>query len=144
MLKKTRPLKPHKRSSLEAELHQQLMATQLTVGMTQEYRFAAMASGGTGPGVRQRLKDAGMKDWRIDMAWIDKKLAVEIEGGIFTMGRHTRGKAFDEDSHKYNVLVLLGWRVLRFTTLSIRSGVALQTIEVALSQEWKQPWIALA
>lgn len=144
MIKGTRPLKPHKRSALEAALYQQVLALKLTTGMTREYRFAAIACGGLGPGVRQRLKDAGLKDWRIDMAWVDKKLAVEVEGGIFTNGRHTRGTGFDEDAHKYNVLVLLGWRVLRFTTLSINSGIAAQTIEAALGQDWSQPWMALA
>ena len=34
-----------------------------------EYRFAARHVG-QGPGVRQRLKDAGLRDWRFDFAWV--------------------------------------------------------------------------
>lgn len=112
--------------------------------MVPEYRFAALEVGGTGKGLRQRLQDAGLKDWRIDIAHIGKKLAIEVEGGIWNGGRHTRGAGFDEDCRKYNVLQLLGWRVLRFTGTSIKSGVALATIEAALKIEWKQTWEVVA
>ena len=53
--------------------------------------------------------------WRFDYAWPDKKIACEQEGGIFSGGRHTRGKGFLGDMEKYNEAVLLGWKVLRFT-----------------------------
>lgn len=53
--------------------------------------------------------------WRFDFAWPERNVAVEIEGGVWTRGRHTRGKGFENDCEKYNAAVLLGWRVLRFT-----------------------------
>lgn len=37
---------------------------------------------------------------------------------------------------KYNKLTLMGWKVLRFTGTAIKSGVALKTIEAALSIDW--------
>lgn len=112
--------------------------------MVPEYRFAAIEVGGTGKGLRQRLDDAGLKDWRIDIAHIRKKLAIEIEGGIWINGRHNRGAGMESDITKYNVLQLLGWRVLRFTSTSIKSGVALATIEAALKFDWKQTWEVVA
>ena len=72
------------------------------------------------------------RKWRFDFAWPDKKLAVECEGGTFSGGRHTTGSGFEKDSEKYNAAVLQGWRVLRFTSTAIRSGVALQTVLVAM------------
>lgn len=54
--------------------------------------------------------------WRFDLAYPDLKIAVELEGGIWTMGRHTRGSGFVKDTEKYNQAVLDGWRVLRYTT----------------------------
>ena len=53
--------------------------------------------------------------WRFDYAWPEKYLAVEIEGGTWVGGRHTRGVGYEKDCEKYNTAVSLGWRVLRFT-----------------------------
>lgn len=53
--------------------------------------------------------------FRFDFAWPEEKIAVEIEGGIWSGGRHTRGKGYQKDMEKYNLAVLEGWRVLRFT-----------------------------
>lgn len=57
-------------------------------------------------------KAVGRK-WRFDFAWPKHKLALEVEGGVFTGGRHTRGKGFLGDMAKYNAAVSLGWRVAR-------------------------------
>lgn len=54
-----------------------------------------------------------------DFAWPDYKVAVEIEGGIFTKGRHTRGVGYSNDCLKYNMALALGWRVFRLTTLHL-------------------------
>lgn len=59
--------------------------------------------------------------------------AVEVEGGAFT-GGHKRGKAADTDTEKANEALLMGWKVLRFTTAQVNSGEALATIERALKQ----------
>lgn len=53
------------------------------------------------------------------MAWPDKKVALECEGGIWIQGRHNRGMGFLKDCEKYNTAVLMGWRVLRYTTATI-------------------------
>jgi very-short-patch-repair endonuclease len=52
--------------------------------------------------------------WRIDYAWPDIKLAVELEGGVFIYGRHTRPTGFVKDMEKYNMLTQCGWRLLRY------------------------------
>lgn len=56
------------------------------------------------------------RDWRCDFVWKEKMLVVEIEGGVFTGGRHVRGKGFTQDVRKYRELEKRGYRVLRFTT----------------------------
>ena len=84
----------------------------LKKGMFREYRFCA-AIVGDGPGIRSRLKKAGLQDWRFDFAWPDSKLAVEIDGGQWMAGggRHNT----DGDRLKLNTAATLGWRVLRFS-----------------------------
>lgn len=64
--------------------------------------------------------------WRFDYAWPDHKLALEVEGGAWTGGRHTRGAGFVKDIEKYNAATLAGWRVLRTTPGSLmRDGIVL-------------------
>jgi len=53
--------------------------------------------------------------WKFDFAHPGLKIAVEIEGGIWSNGRHVRGKGYQEDAIKYNEAVKLGWRLLRYT-----------------------------
>lgn len=72
--------------------------------------------------------------WRFDFAFVDKKLAIDCEGGTWTNGRHVRGSGFEKDCEKYNAAVMAGWRVLRFTSRMIQSGEALAQIEAALSE----------
>jgi hypothetical protein len=63
--------------------------------------------------------------WRFDFAFpntdslnTDHRLlalggvAVEVQGGIWTRGRHTRGKALKQEWDKLNAAAGLGWRVL--------------------------------
>jgi len=78
-----------------------------------EYRFGAIASGGPGKGLRSRLKGTGLQDWRMDYAWPDQKVALEVEGGVFSGGRHTRGSGFVGDMNKYNAAGAMGWIILR-------------------------------
>jgi len=75
------------------------------------------------------------RKWRFDLAWVAPRVACEIEGGIWSGGRHIRGKGFENDAKKYNAAVLLGWRVLRFSPAMIRSGQALETLEQALAKK---------
>ena len=53
--------------------------------------------------------------WRADYAWPDKKLLVELEGGVFIKSRHTSPIGFINDCDKYNQAELDGWTLLRYT-----------------------------
>lgn len=55
------------------------------------------------------------RKFRFDFAITDRKIAIEIEGGIYTNGRHTRGSGFSKDMEKYNLAIENGWVVLRYT-----------------------------
>lgn len=70
--------------------------------------------------------------WRFDRAWINCKLAVEIEGGTWVKGRHSRGAGMRKDAEKYNAAILQGWRVLRFTGDMVRDGSAIAVVVQAL------------
>lgn len=67
--------------------------------------------------------------WRFDYCWPDKSLAVEVDGGLFVRGRHSRGAGVEKDMEKFAEAMLHGWRVLRVSTNHVRSGQALTWIE---------------
>lgn len=56
-----------------------------------------------------------VRRWRFDYASQARRIAIEIEGGVYSRGRHTRPKGFLGDIDKYNAATLQGWRVLRCT-----------------------------
>jgi very-short-patch-repair endonuclease len=78
------------------------------------------------------VRFAPPRRWRFDYAFKPQMVAVEIEGGAFSRGRHTRGAGFIADMEKYNTAVALGWKVLRFTPSQVKDGTALGFIENVL------------
>jgi very-short-patch-repair endonuclease len=72
--------------------------------------------------------------YRADFAFISPRLLVEVEGGVWSRGRHNRALGFIQDCEKGNQAVLLGFRVLRFTEKHIRDGSAVTMIEYMLAQ----------
>src|ERR1700727_1595622 len=72
--------------------------------------------------------------FRFDFAWPDHKLAGEIEGGTWIAGRDSRGGGYEKDLEKYNVAVLAGWRVLRYTTQMVNTVPAIDQIMQALGK----------
>ncbi len=97
--------------------------------------FQIRASGLPEPVREYPFATAVKRRWRGDFAWVERKLLVEVEGGIYAAGRHTRGAGFEKDCEKYNAAVLLGWSVLRFTGAMIHSGVAIETITQLMQKE---------
>lgn len=77
------------------------------------------------------------RKWKFDLAWPAYRIAVELEGGVYSGGRHTRGSGFEKDCEKYNVATLQGWRLLRFTTRMLMDNPtkAIQQIQTILDQE---------
>lgn len=74
------------------------------------------------------------RKWRLDVAFPEHKLAVEVEG--FAMGgrpgRHQRPAGFGNDCQKYAELAILGWRLIRCTSRQVKSGEAVEWIRRAL------------
>jgi len=73
-----------------------------------------------------------VRRWRLDWAWPDRSLAVEIDGGVYVQGRHSRGAGIEKDCEKYAEALMAGWRVLRVTPRHVKTGQALTWIEKLL------------
>jgi hypothetical protein len=73
-----------------------------------------------------------VRRWRFDLAWPERKLYVEVHGGTWSGGAHSRGSGQRRDFDKQNSAVALGWRPIVVSTDMIRDGAALVTITAAL------------
>lgn len=74
------------------------------------------------------------RKWMMDFAWVAEKVALEVEGGVWTGGRHTRGEGFLGDLEKYNQATLLGWRILRCVPSAQNAPDTIGMIRKLLSQ----------
>lgn len=63
------------------------------------------------------LKD---RRFKFDVAIPGYMIAIEYEGGIYSQGRHTRGKGYANDCKKYNLATMHGWKLLRLTCVDLR------------------------
>lgn len=79
------------------------------------------------------------RKWRFDFAWIEQRVAVELQGGTFMPGKsgHTSGRGIQRDCEKGNAATLLGWRVLQFTTQDLRQRPVQCCDEVVSLLNWK-------
>jgi len=84
------------------------------------------------PGPVRELMFAPPRRWRFDFAYPERLLAIEVDGGSYVQGRHTRGSGFEKDIEKLNEAALIGWRVLRVTPAMIRDGRAIRIIKRGL------------
>lgn len=74
-----------------------------------------------------------VRKWRFDLAWPDRKIGMEIDGAVYTSGRHTRGAGFEADCEKLNEALLHGWRVFRYSTGQVRQGTPILDLKRAFA-----------
>lgn len=64
------------------------------------------------PAPIDEFRFAAPRRWRFDFAWPEYNLALEIQGGIWIGGRHSRGATLVKEWEKLNTAAELGWRVV--------------------------------
>lgn len=78
------------------------------------------------------------RNWRFDWAWTDIDgnggVALEIEGGIYSNGRHVRGKGFEDDMEKYSTAATLGWRLVRVTWQTLYTDATLAKLRALIPE----------
>jgi very-short-patch-repair endonuclease len=78
------------------------------------------------------------RKFRLDFAIPRIKFGVEIEGGLWVNGAHSRPSGILRDMEKGNLLTLLGWSTLRYSASQVRSGAAIREIAEYLDQVREQ------
>ena len=77
---------------------------------------------------KREFKFCDSRDWRADygLYYVPGSifLLLEIEGAVWTQGRHTRGSGYTKDLEKYRTAAALGYKVYRFSTQEVLDGTA--------------------
>jgi len=60
------------------------------------------------------------RDWRFDRYHPGSKVAIEMEGGVWSNGRHVRPGGFIDDCEKYNAAAFMGIYVFRLPHIDVR------------------------
>jgi len=96
-------VRAHAASSLETMFSTYLafLAPDLAARVVEQYAFA--------PGRRYRL----------DFAFVDEKVGIELQGGLRSGGAHARPDGILRDYDKSNLATASGWRVLHYATSHI-------------------------
>lgn len=80
------------------------------------------------------------RKWRFDFAWPDKYLAVEVQGGIWAKGGHSSGVGITRDLEKLDAAIRQGWTVYQCGASLIKSGRAVETIEMLIKHKEPKQW----
>lgn len=77
-----------------------------------------------------------VRRWRFDYAFVEHRVALEVEGGLFMKGggRHSRGAGARADFEKYNTAGAMGWIVLRCLPEQLMKAETLEFIRSAIAQ----------
>lgn len=81
---------------IDATILKQLIKEDLNLDCVLEYKFHPV------------------RRWRNDLFIPSLNIAIELEGGAYSNGRHTRGSGFLKDMEKYNNISILGYKLLRY------------------------------
>lgn len=100
-------MKPPKKLNKHEEALNELLIELFTVPPTREHRFMP------------KPKEGKQRQWRFDFAYVDQKIAFEVEGGTWSGGRHVHPIGFAKDCEKYNAATARNWRIYRLTPAMI-------------------------
>jgi very-short-patch-repair endonuclease len=85
-------------------------------------------------GYEQQYKFATGRGYRFDFAFVDAKVAVEIDGGTWTGKGHAGGKGYRHDRERDNFAQITGWVVLRYTAEMLNDNAMIAQVAAALAE----------
>jgi hypothetical protein len=106
--------------------------------------FAAMLRVAELPQPKPEHRFSSERRFRFDYAWIDRCVALEVEGGIYGGRRcpvckrpsargHSSITGIKRDIEKYNLATVLGWRVIRCLSTEFHSDKTIEILKKVLT-----------
>ncbi len=118
------PTTPSRAASALRQLQFREQRERLALAMLKQLEYLNLAS----LFVRE-FKFHPQRKWRLDLYASAYQFGIELHGGIFSGGRHTRGSGFRDDREKMNAAVELGISVLEYWPQAIADGSAAAQVE---------------
>lgn len=87
----------------------------------------------------QVARHAYKPHYRLDFAWPALGVGVEVMGGVWSGGAHSRPAGIQRDYAKSNLAQKVGWTLISLTQRDLTSGNALDLIEDALRTASQRP-----
>ena len=75
------------------------------------------------------------RKFRLDFAWTENRVGLEVDGGVWVGGAHGRGTGIVRDQEKTNLAAGLGWRILRVTPQKLCTEQTITYLKDAL--QWR-------
>lgn len=88
-----------------------------------------------GPTLEREYRFHPVRKWRADYCHVATRILVELEGGLYGGGRHSRASGFLGDIEKYNAAAMLGYTVLRLGTGQVDREHVSQIVEFVKRKE---------
>lgn len=82
-----------------------------------------------GPRLETEYRFHPKRRWRADYCHVATKTIIELEGGIYSGGRHTRGQGYRNDCEKYNAATLDNYAVIRLATGMVQPDIIKEIID---------------
>lgn len=99
-----------------------------------EKRFADLWDILSGPELVREYRFHQGRRWKADFAQLESRVLIEIEGGVWSRGRHVSPKGFMRDAEKYLTATLEGWTVIRLTSEQLTVSIVRQIIDYVLKR----------
>lgn len=103
--------------------------------LTRDEKFLLMCRAKKLPTPEAEVKFHPTRKFRFDFAWPSHKLALEVEGGVWSGGAHGRGTGIVRDMEKHTLAAEEGWRIIRVTPSNLATIGTMESIERAL--QWR-------
>ena len=78
------------------------------------------------------------RKFRYDFYFPEHRLCVEVQGGVWSNGAHSRPTGIKRDYEKSNLCTQYGFKLLQFDVKAVKSGEALDVTEQLINQKQEQ------
>jgi hypothetical protein len=79
------------------------------------------------------------KRYRLDFAHPLSRTGVEIQGGVYSRGRHVTGSGYERDCKKYNLAYTSGWTIFLLTSTMAKDSAWLSLIASHIVAQSQRP-----